>query len=279
MVSKASMSPSVSHPSGRRAYLAATWAGHSTVLIELDGVRLLTDPLLRDRVGPLSRMAAPVRAQLAEDIDAVLISHLHSDHADLPSLSSIAGATRVLAPPGAARWLAANGLHNVQPIAAGEQASVAGVTVSATPASHDGRRWPLGPGAPAVGYVVSGSQACYFAGDTDLFFGMSELAGTIDLALLPVWGWGPTLGPGHLDPGRAATAARLIAPRVAVPIHWGTFSLGWPARRPADPQRPARSFRDLAAREAPGVQVRLLAPGERTEVTAAEQRGGDARRA
>ena len=57
---------------------------------------------------------------------------------------------------------------------------------------------------------------------------MSELAGSIDLALLPVWGWGPTLGPGHLDPARAATAAALIAPRVAVPIHWGTFALRWP---------------------------------------------------
>jgi L-ascorbate metabolism protein UlaG (beta-lactamase superfamily) len=141
--------------------------------------------------------------------------------------------------------------------------------VTATPAAHDGRRWPLGAAAAAIGFVVGGSQRCYFAGDTDLYPEMSELAGQIDLALLPVWGWGPHVGAGHLDPARASAAARMIRPRVVVPIHWGTLARGWPFRRPADPAEPARRFSRLMAVEAPSVEVRVLAPGERTELQSA----------
>ena len=250
--------------------LAVTWAGHSTALIELDGIRLLTDPVLRDRVGPLTRIASPVEQRLAERIDAIVISHLHSDHADLRSLLRVGRSTPIFAPPAAARWLARNGLHNVQQLAAGQDTRVGAVQLSATPAAHDGRRWPLGPRADAVGFVARGSQSCYFAGDTDLFSDMAQIAGPIDIALLPVWGWGPTLGPGHLDPERAATAASLIGPRIAVPIHWGTFALRWPARRPAHPALPARRFESLVTRDRPSVQVRVLAPGERTELPASE---------
>ena len=77
---------------------------------------------------------------------------------------------------------------------------------------------------PALGYVVSGSQQVYFAGDTDLFAGMSALAGALDVALLPVAGWGPKVDAGHLDPLRAAKSLPLLKPRIAVPIHWGTYS-------------------------------------------------------
>ena len=105
-------------------------------------------------------------------------------------------------------------------------------------------------------------------GDTDLFPAMGDLRGTVDVALLPVAGWGPTLPEGHLDPERAATAAARIAPRIAVPIHWGTFAL-WPrllGRR--DVAGPAREFASLVSRCAPGVEVRVLAPGQRTEIAA-----------
>ena len=84
------------------------------------------------------------------------------------------------------------------------------------------------------------------------------------MALLPVWGWGASVGAGHLDPSSAAEAAALIAPSVAIPIHWGTFALARPARRAADPERPAREFAELTKRYAPAVDVRVLAPGERT---------------
>jgi L-ascorbate metabolism protein UlaG (beta-lactamase superfamily) len=111
---------------------------------------------------------------------------------------------------------------------------------------------------------VTGSSTVYFAGDTDLFEGMGAL-GDIDVGLIPIWGWGPTLGRGgHLDPARAAEAARLVAPRVAVPIHWGTYSpihLGLRGA-PRFLELPPAEF-VVAARElAPEVEVRVLQPGE-----------------
>jgi len=105
----------------------------------------------------------------------------------------------------------------------------------------------------------------YFAGDTDLFDGMAEL-GPIDVALLPVSGWGPRLPAGHLDPRGAAEALRLLRPRIAVPIHWGTFRAPFGAR-PDD--RPAREFAQAAAELAPEVEVRVLAIGETLALEAA----------
>ena len=246
---------------------AITWIGHATVLVDLDGTRVLTDPVLRDRVGPLQRVAASAAPDVTDGIDLVLLSHLHADHADLPSLRRLArGSPRVVAPRGAAAWLAARGIENVSEMRVGEELRIGPLRVAATPAVHDGRRRPLGAEAAAVGFVVRGSRSAYFAGDTDLFEEMDELAGTIDVALLPVWGWGRTIGPGHLDPDRAARAAARIAPRIAVPIHWGTLAPARPLPRLRDPGWPAREFVQRAARAAPGVEVRVLQPGERTEL-------------
>ena len=105
----------------------------------------------------------------------------------------------------------------------------------------------------------------YFAGDTDLFEGMAALAGRVDLAALPIWGWGPRLPAGHLDPLTAAEAAALIRPAAALPIHWGTLrSVG--AQRDTDPMTPVRRFVEAAGRLAPATQVRVLQPGERLEL-------------
>ncbi len=246
---------------------AVTWAGHSTALIELDGVRILTDPALRNRVGPLRRIVSPASPQLSERIDAVMLSHIHADHADIPSLRRLSDAATVFAPRGAARWLARRGVRNVHELSSGEHAYVGGVRITATAARHDGRRHPLGARAEAIGFTAHGSSGLYFAGDTDLFEGMCALRGTVELALLPIAGWGPTVGPGHLDPSRAVQAAARIAPRLVIPIHWGTLTIPWwPARHPRDPQRPAREFAALMARAQPEVEVRVLSPGERIEL-------------
>ena len=138
--------------------LAVTWAGHATALIELDGVRLLTDPVLRERVGPLRRIAAPVSPQLSERIDAVMLSHLHADHADLARCAGSPGATVVLAPRGRGRWLARHGVRNVEELGCGEEAQVGRVRVVATPARHDARRRPLGVRADPIGFIARGSQ-------------------------------------------------------------------------------------------------------------------------
>jgi len=134
---------------------------------------------------------------------------------------------------------------------------------------HGGRRTPFGPRAETVGFEVAGGHRLYFAGDTDLFDGMEELAGELDLALLPVWGWGPSLGAGHLDPERGARAAALLAPRIAIPIHWGTFfPLGLARLRPGHLRAPPREFACQAAELAPQVEVRVLSPGESTSLSA-----------
>ena len=152
-------------------------------------------------------------------------------------------------------------------IAVGDTVDIGGVHVRAVPALHSGFRPPLGPTAPPLGFVIRGSRTIYFAGDTDLFEGMADLGERVDLALIPVWGWGPTLGRGlHLDPLKAAEALRLIRPRAAVPIHWGTY---WPhalgrvlAERLVEP--PA-AFAEYAAELAPDVRIVPTAVGDSIE--------------
>jgi L-ascorbate metabolism protein UlaG (beta-lactamase superfamily) len=237
--------------------LSLTWLGHSTVLLEAAGVRLLTDPLLRPRVLHLRRVAPPAAA-LEDELDAVLISHVHHDHLDLGSLRRLR-VKRFVVPDGAARLLARAGLGPVVELGEGDELPLNGVTVRATHAAHPARRW-LGASA-SLGYVVSTPARVYFAGDTDLFAGMADLAGRVDVALLPIWGWGPRLPAGHLNPETAAEAADLVRPAVAVPIHWGTMrSVG--AKPGAGPRAPAEAFAAaLAARSVP-VEARILEPGE-----------------
>jgi len=106
--------------------------------------------------------------------------------------------------------------------------------------------------------VIDGTRRVYFAGDTDLFEGMGEL-GQLDVPLLPVAGWGPRLPAGHLDPVRAVEALALTEPRLAIPIHWGTYA---PWRAPRGDDTPAKAFAELAATIVPTVDVRVLRPGE-----------------
>jgi L-ascorbate metabolism protein UlaG (beta-lactamase superfamily) len=242
--------------------LAITWLGHATVLIEIDGFRVITDPVLRDRVGPLVRIGPRPRPPGA--VDCVLLSHLHADHTDLPSLRALSRSGPVLAPRPAQAWLNAKGVRRVRELVPGDVVSAGGLRISATVARHDSRRHPFGPRAEPIGYVIRGSSSVYFAGDTDLFLDMAQLRGSVDVALLPVWGWGPGVGAGHLDPHSAAAAVALIAPAVAIPIHWGTFALPRPVRRLADPSRPARDFEALTAQYSPSTEVRVLHPGQRT---------------
>lgn len=252
--------------------IRVTYVGHATVLIELDGVRLLTDPVLRGRVAHLRRRSsAPVPA-IVEDLDAVLLSHLHHDHLDIPTLRSLEPSTRVIAPKGSAAFLRRAGFTEVTELGPGESTRLGGqrVEVTAIPADHSGRRRPFGgPVAVAIGFEVRGSQGIYFAGDTDLFPAMGDLTGNLDVALLPVWGWGPKLGPGHMDPDVAARAAAILRPRIAIPIHWGTFlPFGLRRHRSELLKGPPRRFAAQVSRLAPEVEVRILEPGETTDLAA-----------
>ncbi len=238
------------------------WLGHSTVLVELDGVRLLTDPLLRRWVLHLRR-AAPLAADRLERLDAVLISHVHYDHLDLPSLDRLDRDVTMVVPKGAGRLLEKRGFHTVEELEVGDHASVGPVLVRAVRAEHDSSR-VLGTKSEALGYVVEGSRRVYFPGDTALYPEMAELAPGLDVALMPIWGWGPSLGPGHLDPQRAAEALALLRPRIVVPIHWGTYYPVQSTRlkAPAFLTEPVREFERWAAELAPEVEVCVLAVGE-----------------
>jgi len=222
---------------------------------------------MRSRVGPLRRVEPVPSRDRLRDIDMVLLSHLHWDHLDVPSLRALGMDTPIVVSGGAGPWLSGIGFTDVREIAAGDELTVGGVTVEAVPAFHSAFRPPVGPSAPPLGYVVRGGRSVYFAGDTDMFDGMADLARpgeTIDVALIPVWGWGPVLGRGrHLDPKRAAESLRLIRPRAAVPIHWGTY---WPhALGLVLPERlvePPAAFAEYAAELAPKVRTLPTAVGD-----------------
>ena len=241
---------------------SVTYVGHATVLIEMDGVRLLTDPLLRQYVGPLRRRY-PLTGADIEGVDAVLISHLHGDHLDLPSLKRVGRDVRMIVPKGAAPYLKVRRFHHVEEIEQGESIQVDGLKIEATRADHGGRQLPWVPWAEPLGYLIDGSREIYFAGDTDLFPEMADIGQELDLAFVPVWGWGPNLGKGHMDPYRAAQALEHLQPKVAVPIHWGTYCpVGLEILRPKFLTRPPHDFAEHAAQLTPTVNVQVLEPGQ-----------------
>ena len=239
-----------------------TYIGHATVLIEVDGFRLLTDPVLRGRIAHLRRRGPRVAPDWRGRLDAVLLSHLHLDHFDLPSLRRLGMGTRLLVPRGAGSLLARQGFTAVEELAPGEATAIGTLPIAATDALHSGFRPPLGPTAAATGFLIGARRRIYFPGDTALFPGMADLSADLDTALLPIWGWGPTLGPGHLDPERAAEALQLLRPRLAVPIHWGTFyPVGWTRGARTFLTDPPHRFARHAAIVAPEVEIAIVPPG------------------
>lgn len=242
------------------------WLGHASVLVE-DRARILTDPLLTATLLHLHRRAGPVPGDLSSRVDAAVVSHLHIDHLHLPSLALLDPGTPVLVPRGAGQLLRASALEVVE-VEVGDVVPVGAAEVRVVPALHDGSRWPWSRSrADAVGFVLRGEGSTYFAGDTSLFPRMAELADDVDVALLPVGGWGPSLRGHHMSPRDAAACLALMRAGVAVPIHYGTF---WPrglsiVRRHLF-HAPGRLFEEHARALAPSSEVRVLPPGASTTV-------------
>jgi len=234
--------------------------GHATVLMEMAGARVITDPFLGARIGPLQRHG-PVPDAAAIHADVVLVSHGHRDHFDRASLEALPGRPTIVVPRGLASRMAREVRGRVVELAAGQSLTLAGLSIEAVPARH----W-ISPGAARaqpVGYVLDAGPRVYFAGDTGRFADIRSRLGRIDLAFLPVWTWGPHLGPGHLGPRSAAEVAREIGPAAVVPIHWGTLyprHLHRVWHRPL--HEPGDRFAGYARRLAPDVDVRVLRPGE-----------------
>jgi L-ascorbate metabolism protein UlaG (beta-lactamase superfamily) len=204
---------------------AFTWWGHASATVELGGVHVALDPLLSDHLFHLRRYAAHPDDS-ATDVDLVVVSHLHHDHLHLPSLRRFRRAVPIVVPRGGEKLLKDLGLDRVVPVAPGESLELAGARIRVLAATHDGGR---GPGSsatgPALGFRVdAGDRSLWFPGDTELRDDMADV-GRVDLALVPVGGWGPTLEDGHMDPVDGAVAVGRVGATTAVPVHWGTF---WP---------------------------------------------------
>lgn len=245
--------------------IGLTWVGHATVVLDLGGARLLTDPLLRGHAGPLQRVGpAPEPASWAGTA-AVLLSHLHHDHAEVSSLTQARGAM-ILTGDQNAGWVRRKVRSPVIGLAADQWHPVASdLEVRLVRADHAARPMPHRPNQ-AHGFLVrSAEHVVWFVGDSSLHAEMAAvpaLAGArVDVALVPIGGWAPRLSPGHMGPADAAEACRLARPRAVLPIHHGTLhprglrrvgGLAWMAR-------PLHDF--LAEMTRHGSSVEVLTPG------------------
>lgn len=260
------------------AEAAVTWWGHSTTSVELGTATVVTDPLLTARLYLLHRPTPPPPADAAV-ADVVLITHLHRDHLHVPSLDRFAPEVPVVVPRGAARIV--KGLarrRRLVEVTPGEQVDVAGVRIDVLPASHSGRRseFERGDDVPAVGFrFTDGTTSCWYPGDTGPRTDFAEVD-DVDLAIVPIGGWGPSLGDDHLDPEQAVAAVAEVGARWALAVHYGTFWPLWLDRlRPGIHHRlyvsPPERFHQAAS--AAGLRAVPLTPafGERVQLTPAVQ--------
>lgn len=237
------------------------WLGHATVVIDLDGERIVTDPILRRHAGFLRRPEPGPTPDTWEGAAVALVSHTHLDHADLPSLRRLAVPTFASSP--IATWLAGKSVagraleegRDWAPLRPGSK-----VQIRLVRAEHHSRPLPHRP-SPAHGFLLRGpSGVVWFPGDTDTFEGIEEIreqaGGTIDVALLPIHGWGPRLGDGHLNALSAAGLAAQLGIGAVQPIHYGTFHpLGFNLRSLDWMTAPLEEFTDELARVAPAIDL------------------------
>lgn len=244
--------------------IGVRWLGHASVVIDLAGSRFLTDPLLLRHAGLLRRATAPPEKAHWAGTDAVLLSHLHHDHAELASLRMLA-LTPVFASAAVAAWLRRRGHAGV---AIGEEwITYQQCQVRLVPAEHHSRRMPHRPNE-AHGFLLRGDgRRIWFAGDTGAYPELERLPewaeGPIDLALLPIHGWGPRLSAGHLDPPGAAEVCRRVGVRTVLPIHHGTL---YPVVLTGTPRswmsEPGQAFAAAVGQLSPDTTVLALTPGE-----------------
>lgn len=223
----------------------ATWIGHATFLVQLDGVRILTDPVFSHRASPV-RFAGPARhvppaLDLAAmtDIDVVVISHAHYDHLDLDSLANMPHPERVTAvvPLGIGAYVADFGFKSVVELDWYQETQIAGVTVKAYPAIHWSNRGLFDINETLwISYAIHGAGVTvYHTGDTEIHptvfaeigADMAKNFGGCDLGLMSIGAYAPRpmMTGAHMDPEGGAAIGRDLGCRQMVPMHWGTFTL------------------------------------------------------
>jgi L-ascorbate metabolism protein UlaG (beta-lactamase superfamily) len=257
-------------PPGVRAF----WFGHATVLVEIDGVRILTDPVLSERVspvpiGPTRFHAPPIALASLTGIDAVVISHDHYDHLDMATVQHLATrGTHFYVGLGIGahleRWqVPAGQIHEMD---WWDTADVRGVRITCAPSRHYSGRRAMDNSTLWSSWVLRGRErAVYFSGDTGYgphFSDIRQRLGPVDLTLMKVGAYGDTWLDIHMDPESAVRAHQDLGADVLLPIHWATFDLSYHAW-----DEPI--VRTLRAASGAGVQVVTPRVGEPVEIGAA----------
>ncbi|GFG74800.1 MBL fold metallo-hydrolase [Mycobacterium botniense] len=255
-------------PSNR---LAVSWLGHSTALVEIDGYRVLTDPVWSDRcspsdlIGPRRMHPAPVELEALPAVDAVVISHDHYDHLDFDTVIALARMQRApfYVPLGVGAHLRAWGIaeQRIVELDWDQDASVNGLTLTCTPARHFSGRFLNRNNTLWASWVLTGpSHRVYFGGDTGYTKSFARIGadhGPFDLTLMPVGAYNSAWPDIHMNPEEAVQAHRDVTDTgLLVPIHWCTFRLApHPWAEPIE--------RLVAAADAAHVSVAVPKPGER----------------
>ena len=258
------------------AGLRVTYVGHATVLVEMGGARLLTDPNFDPHLGRfLRRVSAPgIAIASLPKLDAMLLTHAHADHLSFDSLNALPRDIPLYAPPAVERWLKKRGYLHAVPLAPGERATVGEVTIHAATAKHLGARYGVDRWRSAANMYLldTGRASCFFAGDTALTEDsddmvhqhVTDVGRTLDVALLPIghapW-WKPGFRKGHLTSHDALTLFERLKARYMVPYHWGTFNHVTSTAMDA-----IKVLRQLVEKYPQAEQVRIVEPGGTFEV-------------
>lgn len=251
--------------------MQVTWLGHATVVIDANDTRVLADPLLSRHNGPLRRRFATPEEPHWQDPDVVLISHLHHDHAEIRSLNRLGDAPVVTAPKNAA-WLRRKGISGG--LGLGDEwydVPNRPVSIRLVRADHHARPMPHRPNEANGHIVKTPTMTVWVVGDSSLYDEMRdlpEIAGApIDLAIVPIGGWGARLSEGHMGPKEAAVACSWVKAKAALPVHWGTLHVPLLRELPRGwMDRPGEQFVEHLAKAAPDCQPISLMPGETSSI-------------